>query len=81
MRPSAEVDVRMRPDMEIVRCVRCGEAPRWRMTSLRAWRVGGVMTSLSGDVIATRRRLRRRTRAARVGPREAPKFGGQPSFD
>lgn len=39
------------------------------------------MTSLSGDVIATRRRLRRRTRAARVGPREAPRFGDQPSFD
>ncbi len=36
---------------------------------------------LSGDVIATRRRLRRRTRAARVGPREAPRWGGQPSFD
>ena len=81
MRPSAEVEVRMRPDMDIVRWVRWGEAPRWRMTSLRAWRVGGVMTSLSGDVIATRRRLRRRTRAARVGPREAPRFGGQLSFD
>ena len=39
------------------------------------------MTSLSGDVIATRRRLRRRTRAARVGPREAPRLGGQPSID
>lgn len=39
------------------------------------------MTSLFGDVIATRSRLRRRTRAARVGPREAPKFGGQPFFD
>ncbi len=39
------------------------------------------MTSLSGDVTATRRRLRRRTRAARVGPREAPRFGSQPSFD
>lgn len=51
------------------------------MTSLRAWRAGGVIISLSGDVMATRRRLRRRTRAARVGPREAPRFGGQPSFD
>ena len=81
IRPSAEVDVRMRPDMEIVRCVRCGEAPRWRITSLRAWRVGGVMTSLSGDIMATRRRLRRRTRAARVGPREAPRVSGQPPFD
>ena len=28
MRPSAEVEVRMRPDMDMVRCVRCGEAPR-----------------------------------------------------
>ena len=81
MRPSAEVDVRMRPDMEIVRCVRCGEAPRWRMTSLRAWRAGGVIIFLSGDVIATRRRFRRRTRAARVEPREAPRVGGQPSFE
>ena len=81
MRPSAEVDVRIRPDIEIVRCVRCGDAPRWRMTSLRAWRAAGVVTSLSGDVMATRRRLRRRTRAARVGPSEAPRLGGQPSFD
>ena len=39
------------------------------------------MTSLFGDVIATRRRLRRRTRAARVGPSEAPRLGGQPPFD
>ena len=39
------------------------------------------MTSLPGDVIVTRRRLRRRTRAARVGPSEAPRLGGQPSSD
>ena len=80
MRPSAEVDVKMRPDMDIVSCVRCGEAPRWRITSLRACRAGGVITALSGDTMATRRRLRRRTRAERVGPREAPRFGGQLSF-
>lgn len=28
MRPSATASVRMRPEMEMVRCVRCGEAPR-----------------------------------------------------
>lgn len=81
MRPSAEVDVRIRPDIEIVRCVRWGEAPRWRMTSLRAWRAVGFLTCPSGEIIATRRRLRSRTRAARVGPSEAPRLGGQPSFD
>lgn len=81
MRPSAEVDVRIRPDIEIVRCVRCGDAPRWRMTSFRAWRAVGAMTSPFGDVIATRRRLRRRTRAARVRPSDAPRLGGQASFD
>ena len=73
MRPSADVDVKTRPDIEIVRCVRCGEAPRWRMTSLRAWRASGALTFPPGDVMATRRRLRRRTRAARVGPSEAPR--------
>lgn len=81
MRPSAEVEVRMRPDMEIVRWVRCGEAPRWRITSLRACRAGGVIICLSGEVMATRRRLRSRTRAARFGPSEAPRLGGQRSFD
>lgn len=82
IRPSADVEVSIRPDIEIVRCVRCGEAPRWRMTSLSAWRAVGFFTSLSGEIMATRRRLRRRTRAARVEPSEAPRLGGQPSsFD
>ena len=36
MRPSATASVRTRPEMEIVKWVRCGEAPRWRIISLRA---------------------------------------------
>ena len=79
MRPSAEVEVRIRPEMEIVRCVRCGEAPRWRITSFNAWRIGSGVGVEGGkrEVMATRRRLRRRTRAQRAGPREGPRFGGQ----
>ena len=73
MRPSATASVSMRPEMEIVRWVRCGEAPRCSMISFRACRWGGVISVLFLSVIATRRRFRRRTRAIRVGPREAPR--------
>ena len=77
MRPSATAEVRCRPEMEIERCVRCGEAPRWRIISLSACRWGGDRVVPVGLEMDTRRRFRRRTRAVRVGPREAPRLDGQ----
>lgn len=47
------------------------------MTSLRACREGGVSGVPAGEVRAMRRRLRRRIRAVRVAPWEAPKPGSQ----
>ena len=64
-------------ERERERWVRCGEGERWRVRSLRAWRVwgwGGVSDGGGWRVI--RRRERRRTRAGRF-PRERPRRGGQ----
>jgi len=77
MRPSPTAWVRLRVERVMVRRVRCGEAPRWRITSFRAWRgrEGEFWGGEGGR--ATRRRLRRRMREERVGPREAPRVGSQ----
>ena len=82
MRPSATAVVRIRsfslgPRVRR-RWVRWGEEPRWRRISLRAWRCGGVRELPSLSVMATRNLFRRRARAVRVGPRDDPRFVGQP---
>ena len=91
MRPSATAVVRTRGGellwRDMVMWVKCGEAPRCSMISLRAW--SGVssicdamgfcasLPPLVGGWKETRRRLRSRIRAVRVGPRDAPKEGSQ----
>ena len=73
IRPSATAVVRTREEVAVwsvkVRWVRCGEAPRWRISSLRAWRgCCEAEPGRSGGVNDTRRRFRRRIREVRVAP-------------
>ena len=77
--PSETESVRKRLLMWIEVCRRCGDAPRWRMISLRAWIEGeevGVRLGMRvpvGEKSPTFRRLRRRTRAP-VGLGEFSRF-------
>ena len=57
-------------EREREREVRCGEGERWRIRSLRAWRVWGAEEVEEGWRVM-RRRERRRTRAGRL-PSERP---------
>ena len=88
MRPSATARVRGLEAMEMERCVRCGLAPRWMMTSLRAWVIGGggagdgerVFCVGEDGITETLSLLRRRTRAVRWVPRDFPRIEDQPTF-
>lgn len=93
MRPSATARVRGLAAMEMERRVRWGEAPRWIITSLRAWVIceaamGGeelvgrwfVGVFVGEGMTETLSLLRRRTRAVRWVPRAFPRMDDQPSF-